>query len=175
MPFQCVCTRSVVSDVFATPWTVAYQAPQSTGFSGKNIWVCCHFLVVIVLSHVQLCDPVDCSRPHFPVLCYLPEFAQIHAISYSKGSSLSRDVTWVSCVSCIGRWGFFVYHWATWQAPEISAKPQKGNTNRLPTLLKNKHIQISGLREKMASLVNHFPGPNRSHLPLPKSNFSLSE
>ena len=23
-------------------------------------------------------DPVDCSRPGFPVLCYLPEFAQTH-------------------------------------------------------------------------------------------------
>ena len=25
-----------------------------------------------------LCDPVDCSMPGFPVLHYLPEFAQIH-------------------------------------------------------------------------------------------------
>ena len=25
-----------------------------------------------------LCDPVDCSRPGFPVLHYLPEFAQTH-------------------------------------------------------------------------------------------------
>ena len=24
------------------------------------------------------CDPVDCSIPSFPVLHYLPEFAQIH-------------------------------------------------------------------------------------------------
>ena len=25
-----------------------------------------------------LCDPMDCSMPGFPVLQYLPEFAQIH-------------------------------------------------------------------------------------------------
>ena len=25
-----------------------------------------------------LCDPMDCSTPGFPVLCYLPKFAQIH-------------------------------------------------------------------------------------------------
>ena len=25
-----------------------------------------------------LCDPKDCSTPGFPVLQYLPEFAQIH-------------------------------------------------------------------------------------------------
>ena len=38
------------------------------------------FTVVIVqsLSHVWLCDPMDCSTPGFPVPYYLPEFAQIH-------------------------------------------------------------------------------------------------
>ena len=25
-----------------------------------------------------LCDAMDCSTPGFPVLCHLPEFAQIH-------------------------------------------------------------------------------------------------
>ena len=34
--------------------------------------------VVQLLSCVRLCDPVDCSTPGFPVLHYLPEFAQIH-------------------------------------------------------------------------------------------------
>ena len=29
-------------------------------------------------SFLTLCDPVNCSWPGFPVLCYLPEFAQIH-------------------------------------------------------------------------------------------------
>ena len=33
---------------------------------------------VQLLSRVQLCNPVDCSMPGFPVLHYLPEFAQIH-------------------------------------------------------------------------------------------------
>jgi len=37
------------------------------------------YIVVAVqwLSHVQLCDPMACSRPGFPVICYLPEFAQL--------------------------------------------------------------------------------------------------
>ena len=26
----------------------------------------------------ELCDPMDCSTPGFPVLQHLPEFAQIH-------------------------------------------------------------------------------------------------
>ena len=31
--------------LFATPWTVARQAPLSMEFSGKNIKVGCHFLL----------------------------------------------------------------------------------------------------------------------------------
>ena len=34
--------------------------------------------VVQLLSHVQLCDPMDCSMPGFPFHHSLPEFAQIH-------------------------------------------------------------------------------------------------
>ena len=44
--------------------------------SEKKSW-CFGFVVVQSLSHV-LCDPIDCSTPGFPVLHYLPEFAQIH-------------------------------------------------------------------------------------------------
>ena len=36
---------------------------------------CCRFIVKLCLTH---CSPMDCSIPGFPVLCYLPEFAQIH-------------------------------------------------------------------------------------------------
>ena len=35
-------------------------------------------VVVQSLSHVWLCDPMNCSTPGFPVCHYLPEFAQIH-------------------------------------------------------------------------------------------------
>ena len=34
--------------------------------------------VIVQLSRVRLFDPVDSSTPGFPVLHYLPEFAQIH-------------------------------------------------------------------------------------------------
>ena len=40
------------------------------------------YVVVQSLSHAQLfCSPMDCSMPGFPVLHYLPEFAQIHVHS----------------------------------------------------------------------------------------------
>ena len=36
-------------------------------------------LLLFRLSCVQLCDPkVDCNKPSFPILLYLPEFAQTH-------------------------------------------------------------------------------------------------
>ena len=31
-------SRSVMSDSFVTPWTVAYQDPLSTGFSKQEYW-----------------------------------------------------------------------------------------------------------------------------------------
>ena len=34
----CVLRRSVVSDTFVTPWTVAHQAPLSMGFSRQEYW-----------------------------------------------------------------------------------------------------------------------------------------
>ena len=32
----------------------------------------------VAKSCLNLCDPINCSTPGFPVLHYLPEFAQIH-------------------------------------------------------------------------------------------------
>ena len=37
-----------------------------------------YFVAVQALSPVQLCDPMDCSMPGFPVLHHLLEFAQTH-------------------------------------------------------------------------------------------------
>ena len=37
-----------------------------------------HSIAVWLLSRVRLCNPMSCSRPDFPVLPYLPEFAQTH-------------------------------------------------------------------------------------------------
>ena len=31
--------------LFATPWTVAHQAPLTTGFPRQEYWVCCYFLL----------------------------------------------------------------------------------------------------------------------------------
>ena len=39
---------------------------------GSNI------LVIPLSSHIQLCDPMDCSTPGFPVLHHVPESVQTH-------------------------------------------------------------------------------------------------
>ena len=94
--------------------------------------------VVQLLSHVQLFVTLGCSTPGFPVLHYLPEFAQSHvhdpmncilpvssvpgiskarklkwiAISFSRRSSRPRDWTQFSCTG-----GQILYtHWATREA-----------------------------------------------------------
>ena len=41
-------------------------------------------LVIQLLSHVWLCDPIDCSTPNFPVLHHLLELAQTHVYPFSE-------------------------------------------------------------------------------------------
>ena len=43
------------------------------------------------LSHVQLCDPMDCSTPGLPIHHQLPEFAQNHA--RAKENTLLKLIT----------------------------------------------------------------------------------
>ena len=74
-----------------------------------------HFLVVIVqgLSYIWLsCNPVDCSPPGFSILgISQARILEWVAISFSRGSSWTRDWTWVSC---IGGWN--LYHWDTFSS-----------------------------------------------------------
>ena len=63
----------------------------------------------------SLCNSMDCRPARLP--CPWIFQAGILGwvfISFSKGSSLSRDRPNVYCVSCTGKW--ILYHWATWEA-----------------------------------------------------------
>ena len=78
----------------------------------KNVSVHWH---ECTLSHVRLCDPMDCGPPGSSVSGTLqPRILEWVAISFSWGSFQPRDRTRVSCVSCIGRW--VLYCCATWEA-----------------------------------------------------------
>ena len=37
-PVECLCAKSVHTQLFGTVWTVAYQAPPSMGFSRREYW-----------------------------------------------------------------------------------------------------------------------------------------
>ena len=69
------------------------------------------------LSRIQLfCDPIDCSLPGSSVHGRSQSrILERVAISFSMGSSWSKDWIHVFCISCIGR--RIVYHWATKEAP----------------------------------------------------------
>ena len=67
-----------------------------------------------LFSHVQLCNPMDCSPPGSSVIgIFQTRILEWVAISYSRGSSWLRYRTHVSCVSCTGRQ--ILYHCATWE------------------------------------------------------------
>ena len=58
-------------------------------FWGLNEALDCQTLCCCSVPHFRppLCDPTDCSMPGFPVLHYLPEFAQTHVIESVRPSN----------------------------------------------------------------------------------------
>ena len=50
-------------------------------------------VVVPLLSHVWLCDLLDCSMPGFPVLHHFPEFAQTHVHWVGDAIQLSHPLS----------------------------------------------------------------------------------
>ena len=64
---------------------------------------------MLMLSHVRLCDPMECSSPGSSVHgIFQSRILEWVAISYSRGSSQHRDQTHISHVPCIGR--LILYH-----------------------------------------------------------------
>ena len=72
-----------------------------------------NYVVVQLLGHVWLCDPMDCSAPGFPVLHYLPEFAQthIHWVSDANSTILSSVAPFSSCPQSLPASGSFPVTW----------------------------------------------------------------
>ena len=56
-----------------------------------SIFIIMHCIFQL-LSHVRLCDPIDCRTPGFPVLHYLPELAQTHVHWVSDAIQPSSSV-----------------------------------------------------------------------------------
>ena len=68
-----------------------------------------------LLSHIWLCEPLDCSPPGSSVCrIFQARILQWLTISSSRGSSWPRDQTCIACVFCIGK--RVLYYWVTWEA-----------------------------------------------------------
>ena len=67
----------------------------------------------VAQSCLTLCNPMDCSPPGSSVHgVFQARVLEWGAISFSRGSSWSRDWTQVSYVSCTGRWILYqLSHW----------------------------------------------------------------
>ena len=128
--------------LFATPWTVAYQAPPSMGFSRQECWSGLPFpspgnlpdpgietgspalqadallseppKYMCVQSCWTLWDNMDFSPPDSSVYgIFQARILEWVAISYSKGSSQPRDQAPISCFS-----RQILYHCITWEAQD---------------------------------------------------------
>ena len=51
------------------------EAKKKTQKKRSRLWFCCCSVTTL---YPTLCNPMDCNTPVFPVLHYLPEFAQTH-------------------------------------------------------------------------------------------------
>ena len=77
-----------------------------------------YYVLYLVVSHVRLCDLIDCCPPGSSVHgIFQARILEWVAISFSRGTSGPRDWTGVSSVSCTGR--RILYHCATWETSFI--------------------------------------------------------
>ena len=89
----------------------------SKALSEQRLTVC--VLCFIAQTCPTLWDTMDCSPPGSSVHgIFQARILEQVAISYSRGSSQSRDQTHISCISCIGRWIF--YHCVSWEALRLT-------------------------------------------------------
>ena len=75
------------------------------------------------------------------------------AISFSRGSSRSRDWT---CISCISRW--ILYHWATWEVHQFSSVQLLSHIYLFATLW-------TAASQACLSITNSFPGAYSNSCP----------
>ena len=108
-------------------------------------------------SRPTLCNPMDCSLPGSSLHgIFQARILEWVAISSSRGSSLSKDRTHVSCISCIGRW--VLYYCGNWEATVILVIFKVLLASWLKVVLKRKS-SIFTFRVESFNLFNHFFPP----------------
>ena len=86
--------------LFTTPWTAAYQAPPSMGFSRQEYWSGVPWpspssvqFSSVTQSCPTLCNPMNFSTPGLPVHQQLPEFTQTHVHRVSDAIQPSHPLS----------------------------------------------------------------------------------
>ena len=87
----------------------------------------CLFVASQSLRCVLLCDPTDCSTPGFPVLHYLPEFAQTNIYWVSDVIKPSHPLTPpsllalnLSNIRVFSKWSILCIRWPKYQSFSFS-------------------------------------------------------
>ena len=87
----------------------------------------CLFVASQSLRCVLLCDPMDCSTPGFPVLHYLPEFAQTNIYWVSDVIKPSHPLTPpsllalnLSNIRVFSKWSILCIRWPMYQSFSFS-------------------------------------------------------
>ena len=110
-----------LQETFSQELNPVFEWSISTPLS--NFFLCCAVWAQLIESFSTLCNPMDCSLPgssvHGIISARTVEWV---AISSSRGSFQSRDLTCISCGSWIGRW--VLYRWDTWEALFLSSSHQ---------------------------------------------------
>ena len=75
-----------------TERTMQTSFEEQTSVRTEWTLFCCRCFCLVAKSCPTLCDPMDCSTPDFPVLHYLPKFAQTHVHWVSDATQLSHPL-----------------------------------------------------------------------------------
>ena len=103
-------------------WLKLIQCDSQCDSPGEKVLAMQMCVPAQSLQSFTLCDPMDCSPPGSSVHGILQvRILEWAAMPSSRRSSLLRDRTHISCVSCTAG-GFFI-HWATWEAWECKRLP----------------------------------------------------
>ena len=81
---------------------------KTANYINNYIKCACMLSCSVMSNSVQ---PIDCSPPGSSICrIFQARILVWVAISYTRGSSLPRDWTHVSCISCTGRWNLYDLH-----------------------------------------------------------------
>ena len=104
----------------------------------------------------QLCptlwEPMDCSPPGSSVhRIFQAKIQERLAVSFSRGSSRSRDWTHIFCISWIGRW--VLYHWTTWEGQCRIYSSIKWDVLTIPTFWALGGLSVKNICRRLVVLL----------------------